>query len=146
MSKARFIICEKSNQWAIAFRRCLRSTAVRVYETRSLDQCYAQLVAAPKSLIGVEVTPEQVERQIRWLWKTRRVFPDAWAIVLGYRGLEPADWMLREAGALYVLHSRRNIDPTARLVQRIVDPDEAGPTGTRRKVWAQLPWSSAAEP
>ncbi len=141
MSEAHFIICEKANRWAVAFRRQLRSVGIRVHETRSLDHCHRELTTAPRSLFAVEVDPETLERRLRWSWHTTRSFSRSRAMVLTCRGLEPADLMLREAGALHVLYSRRGIAPAARLVRRVIEPEISAPIGARQRIWAELPFA-----
>ncbi len=118
MVSARFILCERTGKWAVAFRRQVRDKRLRIYETRSLDQCWDELSQAPWSIVGVEVTVANMSQVAIWLEQLRHERPRARAVLLGQRGLEPAEWLLRQAAAAHVVYSPRDLQPVLDMVDR----------------------------
>jgi hypothetical protein len=140
MKAARFIICEKTGQWAAAFRRALFGSGVRVYETRSLAECWEELDASPASFLALELTGGNIGLVLAKLVDLGRRRPAACAIVLAARGMTPHEWLVREAGAAHVLFSLRQVTPAARLARRhLARAPEADQTWSE-SIWARLPW------
>ena len=97
----RLMVCERSGPWAAALRRELAEAGVRVWETRSLAECWESLAAAPASFLIVELTLARCRRPVaadgaaaarlsRW--------PEV--AVVAARPLAGWQWLVREAGAV----------------------------------------------
>lgn len=142
MPPARLIVCEKSGRWAVALRRELGAKP-RVYETRSLPECWEELAASPASWLLLEVTAANLEGLMVRLESLGRDFPAARAVVCGDRPLASREWLLREAGATHAVFSPRELAPVARLAVRHLAGVSLPPQSLRERVWERLPWSSA---
>ena len=118
METARFIVCEKTGQWATAFRRAGFAAGVRVCETRSLDQCWRELDASPASFLAVELTAGNLESLLARLAALGGSHPAAGAMVIASRGAVRYEWLLREAGAVHVLFSPRRAASAVGLATR----------------------------
>lgn len=140
MTSARCIICERQARWASALRRPLLRHGVRVVETRGLEDCWREMEAHPASVVGVEVTRANLASVVRWLLRAYRAFPAARMIACADRDLAPAEWLLREAGAVHVQCSPRDTTPLLRLIQRHCDTLPARPDTLREQIWQRLPW------
>jgi DNA-binding response OmpR family regulator len=145
MPLARCILCERSEKWAVALRRPLRLAGHRVYETRSGTDCWNEVVASPASLVGVEVTHTNLEVLVPWMIRFAVAFPAARVIVLGSRGLEAREWLLREAGAVHVVFSPRDWPPVVRIVRRHLGAAPGQGDSDRQRVWRCLPWAEFAD-
>jgi hypothetical protein len=121
MSDARVIVCEKTGRWAIALRRALNDPPEHISETRSFQACWLELEQHPASLVALEFFPDDLETLLRRMMGLQRRYRRARVVVLGERGSEHCEWVLREAGAVHVLFSPRSLVATARLVKRHID-------------------------
>ena len=54
-SPARLIVCERTGRWAVALRRELADAGVRVWETRTLADCWNELAESPASFVVLEL-------------------------------------------------------------------------------------------
>ena len=140
MPSARFIVCERSTKWAVALRRQLQAGDPRVYETRTLDDCLQTVAADPTSIVAVEATAANLEALVKWIRRLRGEFRRAAIVVLGSRGLEPSEWLLREVGALHAVFSPRDLQPVLWLVRRHLAAQKAEDESDPQSVWRQLPW------
>jgi transcriptional regulator with GAF, ATPase, and Fis domain len=52
---ARLIVCERTGRWAVALRRELAEAGVRVWETRTLADCWTELAESPASFLVLEL-------------------------------------------------------------------------------------------
>ena len=145
MPVARCIVCERSEKWAVALRLPLKLVGHRVVETRSLDDCWNEVVASPASLVGVEATTTNLESLVPWMQRLTAAFPRARVVVLGSRGLEAGQWLLREAGAVHVVFSPRQWQPVVRIAQRHLGVVPCPDDSERQRIWRRLPWADAAE-
>jgi hypothetical protein len=145
MPLARCILCERSEKWAVALRRPLQLAGHRVYETRSCADCWSEVVASPASLVGVEVTSTNLEAMVPWMMRFAAAFPAARVIVLGSRGLEAREWLLREAGAVHVVFSPRDWQPVVRIARRHLGAAPGPGDSDRQRVWQRLPWPECAD-
>lgn len=143
MPAARCILCEHTGAWAIALRPPLQRLGHRVYETRSLDACWDEVAASPASLVGVEVTADNLEQVLIWMCRLRTTFAAVRIVVLGRRGLEGYQWLLREAGAAHVVFSPREVPGVVRVVQRHLGAAPDKGASERERVWHRLPWADA---
>lgn len=139
MPLARLIVCEKTGRWAVGLRREL-GKAPRVYETRSLADCWDELAASPASYLVLEATEANIEMLTSRLAEVRVRFPLATAIVCGERAMARYEWLLREAGAIHAVFSPRELAPAARLAARHLAAVAEPPIPLRERVWERLPW------
>ena len=140
MAVARFLMCERSGRWAVALRGVRRPDDPRMWETRSLDDCWRELEVSPRSMVAVEATLANVETLVRWMKRVESGFPRAHVIVLAQRELECGQWLLREAGARHVVFSPRDVRGVARMVRRYLAATPPDDDSTRQRIWRQLPW------
>jgi hypothetical protein len=115
------IVCERGNNWAIALRFALQESRLRVFETRTWADSIAAWEQSPQSVIAVELRTNNLVEVVRNLAELRRRSSGAAAVVLAEREMAECEWIVREAGAIYVARSKRNLSPLARLLVRAVD-------------------------
>jgi hypothetical protein len=146
MSQARVILCEKTGRWAAALRRALGKGSVPVSETLSLSQCGDALQDAPGSLIAVEVSPLALETVLRLIAHARRSDPFARFVALQGAELDSAEPLLREAGAVEVLHSVREAPALALLARRHLALAPRAEPSLSETIAERLPWKRSATP
>jgi hypothetical protein len=164
---ANWIICERTSTWAAALRTSVARAGkaadrVTIHETRRLNELTAQLRETYADLALVEVTSENLDTVLIWL-ADHQIRPSAApvAILLDYaftNALRPPQLgdhemcravvdALREAGAVDVALSPRELDPVVKLGMRCLA--KKSPAGLPRpgdnesiEQWAfhQLPW------
>lgn len=144
MSTARFIVCEKTGKWAAAFRRALRSGEPRVYETRTLHDMRDLLEAHPASFVALEAHAGNLAPLCRMLVDIRQEFHRAAAIVVTQRGHSQCRWLLREAGAAYVVDSPRRLSPLVQMARKHIAAAPAAEPTLRDTLLRDLPWSEFA--
>ncbi len=137
---ARLIVCERTGRWAVALRRELAGSGVRVWETRTLADCRDELIASPASFVVVELGRGNVERLLRLLARQPRRFPAARIAVVADRSSADHEWLMREAGAVHFLSSPRQAGLLARLACRHLAQAPAPSQGMAERIWASLPW------
>ncbi len=142
----RLIVCETTSKWAVALRRQLSCHAgIRLSETRNLDDCWQQAVASPGCFVALAATTVNLEPLVAAIKRLREKLPHVCVAVLAQRSLAEAEWILREAGAVHVVFSSRDLGPLIRLANRHFDRRQAElPQDTRG--WEQLPWGGVWEP
>ncbi|MBM4088470.1 MAG: hypothetical protein FJ276_03435 [Planctomycetes bacterium] len=145
MPTARMIVCERSEKWTVALRRGLGDDMPRLLETRSLDACWREVAANPGSFVVVECLETNLEQVARWLKRLSARFPGARAAVVSERGLQPCEWLLREAGAVHVAFSTRETGPLVRILRRHMAAMPAPDTSLRQQLWDRLPWGGEFE-
>lgn len=141
MPAARCILCERTGTWAIALRPALQRLGHRVYETRSLDACWEEITASPASLVGIEVTADNLEQVVAWMCRLRPAFAAVRVVALGHRGLECCQWVLRQAGAVHMVCSPRETQDVVRIVQRHLGAAPEMDATDRERIWQRLPWA-----
>lgn len=141
--KPSVIVCERRGLWAAGLRRHL-PREFPISETRTLADCRHQLAAAPTSLLVVELLPTGVPGTLELLGDLGRSFPLARAVAVAARGLEPYEWVLREAGAIHFTTSPRESDVLARLAVRHVARLPAERATLAAQIWDSLPWPELA--
>jgi hypothetical protein len=139
-SNAKLIVCERTGRWAVALRRELTETGVRVWETRTLADCRDELVENPASFVVVELGAN-VERVLRLLASQQRRFPAARVAVVAERSQADYDSLLREAGAVHVVCSPRHVGLLARLACRHLAEAPAPQQSLAERIWTGLPWA-----
>lgn len=141
MKHSRFVVCERTSDWAVALRWALADSRVRVYETRSWADCRQELADSPASLLALEMGQHNVADVGRWLVELGWCFPRSAAVVLTSRELSHCQWALREAGALHVVISRRDLSQVSRLVIRFLDVAAQTDRDFSSTLLDRLPWS-----
>jgi hypothetical protein len=144
MPQARCIVCERSPKWAVALRGPLQEAGVRVYETRTLDDCWQESGPCPASIVGLEATPANLVELVAWMKRFAAVYPRGRVIVMGQRGMESGQWLLREAGAVHVVFSPRNWQPVVRIIRRHLAAHSGAERSDRERFWQRIPWPQAA--
>ena len=143
---ARLIVCERSGRWAVALRRELTDAGVRVWETRTADDCFGELGQSPASFVVWELRSD-VAGLLGCLARRRREFPEVRVAVVADRRLADYEWLVREAGAVHFLCSPRRVAPLARLACRHLAQVPPLPQELTERIWASLPWApSGANP
>lgn len=137
---ARLIVCERSGSWAVALRREMAATAIRVDETRSVAECWELLARAPASLVIVELTAAGATALLRRMAHFQRDFPLARLAVVADRSLADYQWLIREAGAVHFTCSPRQLGPMARLARRHLAQAPGPQRSLSEQIWATLPW------
>lgn len=141
---SRLIVCEKTNHWAVALRGVLWGSGIRVYETRHWAECWQELASTPATLLALELRSTNLEETVRGLAESRRCYPRSGAVVLTRREMRDCEWVLREAGALAVVFSPRDLPPLVRLAKYFCKQPSASSASFRDWVWDRIPWNDSA--
>lgn len=146
---AQWIVCARTGKWAAAIRtgldRCVdRPRGQRVWETRNLEGCQQGLCRWPASLVAIEVTRTRFSTAIDWIAALEHGFPQARAAVFSQLDLPAADWALREAGAVCIARSLRELEPMIRLAIRHLQRAPTRDPGIAKRILAGLPWAGHA--
>jgi hypothetical protein len=136
---ARLIVCERTGRWAVALRRELAEAGVRVWETRTLADCFQELAESPASFAVLELGGDFDELLCR-LARRPREFPLARLAVVADRSLADYEWLMREAGAVYFLCSPRKVGPLAQLACRHLAQVPPPQQSLTERIWTSLPW------
>ena len=119
MPAARLIVCESTSKWAVALRRTAPPQIVsRIRETRTGRDCWAEATARPDSLVLREITFRNLEEVATELVRFGERLRQVPVVVAGDRSLAPAEWLLRELGAVHAVFSARALEPVVRILQR----------------------------
>ena len=151
MSQIALIVMERSGEWAAALRQRLERSQVRLFETRTLDECWRRLVEQPTPLAAIELTADNVRPLMAMLLRLQDELPEVRAIVMAKRQLAEYESLIREAGAIHFLVSPRSLGDVAELVRRRqaqLEASAASRTGDlddpRAEILANLPWSDSS--
>jgi hypothetical protein len=136
----RMLVCERHDLWAAALRRELAPAGVRVWDTRSLTECWELLAATPASFVIVELTAANVENLLLRMARLPRDFPLARVAVVAARRLTGCQWLLREAGAVHYVAALRQLGPLAQLACRHLASVPPPLQSLTDRIWAGLPW------
>jgi len=121
-------------RWALA------RSGIRVDEAHSWEECCSELESSPSSILGLEFRDDNLEQVVEWLLTMRGRFPAARAVILASRGLREAFAVLYEAGSVHVAESTRNLDATARLVERLLERASSVERDYHQTVRNRIPW------
>lgn len=144
--RAPLIFCERSGQWAAAWRiACRRRRGgashadVRLTETRSADECLENIIAAPAAFVLLELTAANCDRALDLLFEisTRRGVA---AAVAAERSMKDYEWLVREMGAVHFLVSPRELPALVGMAERFARRMPAPEMELEESVWANLPW------
>jgi hypothetical protein len=136
---AKLIVCERTGQWAVALRREL-PPRVRIFETRSVPECWRTLAASPAGFVVAELTRSNGDALLTQLSRLERHFPSARVAVVAERVLADWQWLVREAGAVHFTTSVREAKPLAALALRHLRRAPLPRLGLAERIWAELPW------
>ena len=141
----RLIVCERDGHWAVALRRELPSPGVRVYETRSVPQCWEMLAGHPASFVVAELHPAHAKALLERMVRLERDFPLVRVAVVAGRSLAGCEWLMRESGAVHFTCSPRQLGPLARLACRHLDQAPKPPRDLIERLWESLPWRPSGD-
>ena len=137
----RLIVCERTGRWAAALRMELAEAGVRVWETRSLAECWETLSAAPGNFVVVELDAATADDLLGRMAGLAHRFPRTRVAVVAARSLAEYEWLLREAGAVHFTCSLRQLAPLAQAACRHLGQVPTPRQGLAERIWAGLPWS-----
>jgi len=138
---ARLIVCERTGRWATLLRRELSDSGVRVFETRTLDDCWNALDESPASMIVVELGGDPAGLLDR-MARLPREFPRARLAVAADRRWAGYRRLMHEAGAVWFVDSPRRVGPLARLALRHLAAAPTAPQTLVERIWENLPFST----
>jgi hypothetical protein len=139
VAPARLIVCERTGRWAVALRRELAEAGVRVWETRTVADCWKELAESPASFVVVELGGD-IAGLLHRMARQPREFPMARLAVVADRALAGYQWLMREAGAVHFLCSPRQVGPLAQLACRHLAQVPPLQQSLAERIWANLPW------
>jgi len=139
-SAARLILCERQDNWATALVRTDRDVRDFLYETRSLQQMREALEICPRSFLGIELTETNFDTVLEMILWLPQSYPRAIAVILTNRYLRGYEWVLRQAGAIDVLVSDRNLRSLIELARRHIDLTTSDSPNPVQNIWQRLPW------
>lgn len=135
-----FVVYEQTSYWVAALRWALTGYGIRVVEANSWVDCERELESSPASVLGLELRHDNVVEAVEAILRWRDQFPDARVLVFASRELRDAFGLLYEAGAVHVAESIRNLDATARVVDRLLGRVVHYHRDYRQQVLDRLPW------
>ena len=138
---ARLIVCERDGRWAVTLRRELAGAGVRVWETRTLEDCRRELIASPTSFVVLQMARDAIET-LRFVALQTREFPTARLAVAAKRSQAAFEWPIREAGAVHFLCSPRQVGLLARMACRHLAQVPPPQRSLTERIWASLPWDA----
>lgn len=114
-------------------------------ETRTLAQCWDRLAESPGSFLLLEATSRNLAEVVQRLSVLPAVGPGAAAAVVMQSELQPARWLLRQAGAVAVASNVPQLRHVARMAVRHLrlDADSPPPGSARAEIWRRLPWQTS---
>lgn len=144
------IFCERSGDWAAAWRRAalarLGPSALRwlpIVETRGVALCREAQQTAPAAFLALELTGPSLDRTLDFLAGLTSQRLPARAAVLLARDAAAYEDLARELGAVLVVSSPRNIESLLPVVQRHVAERLGEPLPILERIWDDLPWEGA---
>jgi hypothetical protein len=141
---ARLIVCERSGRGAVAMRRELAEGGIRVWETRTLADCWSELAHSPASFLVLELG-SNIADLLQRMARLPREFPSARLAAVADRSLARYEWLMREAGAVHFLCSVRQAGPLAQLACRHLAQVPPPPQSLTERIWASLPWGERGQ-
>jgi hypothetical protein len=139
-SAARLIVCEQSGRWALLLRQNVAEARIRVWETRTLADCRAEVASSPASIVVIELTVNNSAELIKTVGSWDRDFPLLRWVAVADRSLAEYEWLLREAGAVYFTCSPRQSDGLVQIVCHHLAQVPLPTQNLADRIWASLPW------
>lgn len=136
---ARLIVCERTGRWAVALRRELAGAGIRVWETRTLADCWGELFESPASFAVTELGGNVADLLHR-MARLPREFPAVRLGVVADRSLARYEALMCEAGAVHFSCSVRQVAPLARTACCHLAQIPPPPQSLTERIWASLPW------
>jgi hypothetical protein len=140
----RLLACERSGRWAIALRRELADTGIRVWETRTLDDCASALRLSPASFAVLELDNTNIDGLVDSIKNWQEEFPLFRFAVAADRGLASYKWLMYEVGAALFICSVRKTADLAQTACRHLAQVPALQQSLTERIWASLPWGREA--
>ncbi len=145
------VFCERTGEWAAAWRRLaagrLGPSAERwlpVVETRVLSQCREVWDEAPAAFFAVELASANLDQALDFLVELATSHTRARSAVLTSRSLATYEGLARELGAVHVAYSPRRLDVLLPIAQRHLAAAPHEPLPILDRIWRELPWERAA--
>ena len=140
MAGAKFFVCERTGDWALAWRRELATAGLAVSEVRSLENLNEALAAFPYSVAAVATQVATNEALVRWLWESHERWPHARFGLLAAPSQRIFEMAWREAGAMFVACGSLEIAAAVPLVaghvRRAPQPEQT----LAERIAGELPW------
>jgi hypothetical protein len=137
---AKLLVYEKSGFWATAVQRELGDSGVRVWETRTLDDCEDLLNESPASFLVIELRKEKIREILDRITFWQDAFPLFRFSVVADRELIDYRWLMQEAGAaIFICSPRKAADLVATACRHLAQVPPATQSFSER-IWASLPW------
>lgn len=115
---------------------------VIVVGVRSVGDCLALLAQWPGSVVAIEVSQSNLEEAFAAICRLQRVRPPSAVMALAARGLEAAEPLLREAGAVHVMLSRQELKFAATIFKHDCQAKLNSDESIRERVWRRMPWET----
>lgn len=141
---SRLIFCERQGRWAASLRRVWPEMPTTIVETRGYDECFDAVKVGDVSLVALEATPDNIAKVCRWVWRFRNSRPASDVVALSQPSLERWQWLWREAGAMHVIHCRRELETVRDLAIRHFELHPAPKSGVAAELLGRLPWGETA--
>jgi hypothetical protein len=123
----------------MALHRELADVGVRVWETRTLADCWSELAESPASFVVIELGRNAGD-VLRHLVRQDREMPAVRAAVVADRSMADYEELMREAGAVHFVCSPRRMGPLARLACHHLAQVPPPQQSFTERIWASLPW------
>jgi len=114
--------------------------SLRLHVTKDLNDCWRALADSPASFVALELNSQNLELIVARLQDLRCRFPLARATVMCDRSMTSCQWLAREAGAVHVADSTRDMSTIIRLATRHFAQLNRPEVGIRQSVWDRLAW------
>jgi hypothetical protein len=159
MTRAEWIVCERTNRWAAALRVALspEETMPRIRETRRLAEIDDEIDSHPQAIVAVEVCRDRFAELLAWLTAARRRYPQMCCVALLDRSVlnrsilgdsQPVIGVLLEAGVHAYATSPRRLEAVLELGEQHlrIAGNQRQDSSFADQVWASLPWQAAPSP
>lgn len=149
MHAAPVVFCERTGNWAAAWRRVEarrssrkagRDFAGRVMETRSPAECREVVAAHHASFVVVELSSTLVESALELLFDLGVEHADAACGVVADRPMRAYEFLARELGALAFVVSPLELESLCEVAERHIGRSVVEPADVRQRIWENLPW------
>ena len=150
MNAAPLIFCERTGNWAAAWRLawqragihfCEAPADLRCIETRSPVECLERLTDWPAAFVILELTSAACDQTLDLLADIGVRFRPARLAVVCERPMIDYEWLARELGAVHVLASPRELPALCRMVARYAARLPEPSLDWEERIWASLPWA-----
>jgi len=133
------VVCGPDMQW-VAHLQAKLGVRISVHWSQDLAGCRRILDGYPASVLVLQVEHMTFESLIEFLGWLPQQFPDARAIAVVPRDARGLEWLMREAGAVHVVHSIRGLQGVADIAARQIDRAPRLELTLRQQVFRSLPW------